>query len=98
MGQEQLYYVYIMSNKRHTVLYIGVTNDLVRRIWEHKHGINKGFTKKYHLDQLVYYEANSSIILAITREKQLKSLSRHKKEALINSLNTKWNDLSQNWR
>jgi len=90
------YYVYIMTNRSGT-LYIGVTNDLVRRVHEHKAKDVEGFTKKYNLTQLVYYEAGADVREAIAREKQLKGWRRSKKLALIESLNPKWNDLSDGW-
>lgn len=88
------YYVYILSNKRKTVLYVGVTNDLQKRVWEHKSKSNpKSFTSKYNLDQLVYMEVFPVISDAIAREKQIKSGSRIKKIKLIESLNKQWQDL-----
>src|SRR5258705_9189415 len=90
------YYVYIMTNRSGT-LYIGVTNDLVRRVHEHKAKYVDGFTKKYNLTQLVYYEVGEDIREAIAREKQLKGWRRSKKVALINSSNPKWNDLGEAW-
>jgi len=89
------YYVYILTNKRHTVLYTGVTSDLVRRIWEHKNKTDRvsEFTKKYNCDQLVYYDYGQSINEAIGREKQIKSWSRKRKIDLINKFNLKWKDL-----
>ena len=85
-------YVYILSNKRNTVLYVGVTNDLIKRIWEHKQKLVKGFTKRYGVDKLVYYETLQNIIIAIEREKQIKGGSRVNKMKLINSVNPKWKD------
>jgi putative endonuclease len=90
------YYVYIMTNRSGT-LYIGVTNDLVRRVHEHRTKCVESFTTKYNLTQLVYYEAGSDILEAIAREKQLKGWRRSKKLALINSSNPRWNDLSGAW-
>jgi len=87
------YYVYVMTNRSGT-LYIGVTNDLVRRVHEHRTKCIEGFTKKYNLTQLVYYEAGADVREAIAREKQLKGWRRSKKLALISSSNPKWNDLS----
>ena len=81
------YYVYILANQYHTVLYIGVTNDLERRVAEHKARIHEGFTKKYSVNKRVYFEESPSIMAAIEREKQLKGGSRAKKLALINELN-----------
>ena len=87
------YHVYILTNQNRTTLYIGVTNNLQRRIYEHKQGVHLGFTKKYNLHQLVYFEHHTDIKAAIGREKQLKGGSRKKKLDLINSLNPSWQDL-----
>ena len=92
--QTRQYYVYLMTNKGNTVIYTGITNDLIRRVWEHKNKSIKGFTKKYNVNELVYYEVCSDVHSAIAREKQIKGGSRAKKEALINSLNPDWKDLS----
>jgi len=86
-------YVYIMSNKPNGTLYIGVTSNLVKRIWEHKEGFSEGFTNKYQLKSLVYYEIFDDIELAISREKQLKAGNRKKKIDLIYAMNPNWNDL-----
>ncbi|HLB60189.1 MAG TPA: GIY-YIG nuclease family protein [Patescibacteria group bacterium] len=86
-------YTYILTNKRNTVLYTGVTSDLIQRIWQHKQKIISGFSKKYNLDKLVYYEVFDSISDAIKREKQLKSGSRNKKVKLIEQLNSRYHDL-----
>jgi len=83
----RLYYVYIMTNAYNNVLYTGVTNDLERKCYEHKHKIVKEFTQKYNVDKLVYFEKFYFIDLAISREKQIKGYSRAKKIALINILN-----------
>ena len=87
------YYVYILTNLNHYVLYVGVTNNLTRRLWEHKNGAIEGFTKKYNCHKLVYYEYSESINAAIGREKQIKGGSRKKKIDLINSFNPQWLDL-----
>ncbi|MEK7618412.1 MAG: GIY-YIG nuclease family protein [Patescibacteria group bacterium] len=87
------YYVYIMTNYANTVLYTGVTNDLIRRGYEHKNKIVKGFTTKYNVNKLVYYEATENIESAILREKQIKAGSRQKKIDLINKSNPEWEDL-----
>jgi putative endonuclease len=87
------YYVYIMTNKSRT-LYTGVTNDLERRVYEHKQKLIPSFTAKYNIDRLVYFEATEDIYAAISREKQIKGWLRTKKIALIDSLNPKWEDLS----
>ena len=88
------YYVYILSNAFKSVLYTGVTNDLVRRVYEHKHHLDKGsFTAQYNVEQLVYFESTSDVNAAIEREKQIKSWSRKKKNKLIDSKNPAWDDL-----
>ena len=87
------YYVYIITNKRNSVLYTGVTNDLKKRVYEHKTKLIDGFTMKYNVSELVYYEVFSDIYNAITREKQIKGGSRKSKIDLINSINSNWLDL-----
>jgi len=91
------YYIYIMTNASKT-LYIGVTNDLMRRVAEHKNGQIKGFTSKYRITKLVYYEQGDNIETAISREKQLKGWLRSRKIALIESVNPQWRDLSEEWK
>lgn len=91
VGRE--YCVYIMTNARNTVLYTGVTNDLARRVYEHKNGLGSVFVKKYNVHKLVYYEVGDSIHSAIAREKQIKGGSRQKKIDLIVRLNPEWKDL-----
>lgn len=86
-------YVYLLTNKHNNVLYTGVTNDLIRRVYEHKNKLVAGFTQKYNVDRLVYYEVCGSIVVAIEREKQIKGWSPKKKQDLINTLNPKWDDL-----
>lgn len=88
------YYVYIMTNKRNGTLYTGVTNNLAHRVYEHKHKSVAGFTSKYGLGRLVYYEIFDDIRLAIAREKQIKGWLRVRKIALIESRNQDWNDLA----
>ena len=90
------YFVYIMTNRSKT-LYTGVTNDLVRRVFEHKQGRRKGFTSKYSIKKLIYFESGCNINEAIRREKQIKGWSRSKKILLIEKLNPKWRDLSEDW-
>ncbi len=85
--------VYILTNKNNKVLYTGVPNDLKRRVYEHKEKLVEGFTKKYNISKLVYYEAGNDIYGAISREKQIKAGSRRKKIELINSMNEEWRDL-----
>jgi putative endonuclease len=89
------YYIYIMTNKRNTVFYTGVTNDLKRRVYEHKEKLAEGFTKKYNITKLVYYEVFDDIESAILREKQIKAGSRQKKIELINSMNKEWRELQE---
>jgi len=89
------YCVYILTNSRHSVLYTGVTNDLLRRVSEHKNKTGNGFTKRYNVDQLVYFECGDDIHVAIAREKQIKAGSRQDKIDLINSMNPEWKDLSE---
>lgn len=89
----KLYTVYILTNKNNTVLYTGVTNELYTRVLQHKYGMNKGFTKRYNINKLVYFEITDDIYSAITREKQIKAGSRQKKIDLINSMNPEWKDL-----
>ncbi len=86
-------YVYILSNKKNGTLYVGVTSDLIRRIYEHKERIFKGFSSKYHTSNLVYFEEYDDEITAIEREKQLKKAYRKYKLNLINQFNPEWNDL-----
>jgi len=88
-----LYYVYILTNSNNKVLYTGVTNDLERRCFEHKKKIVKGFTQKYNVNKLIYYEKFDFIDLAIAREKQIKGYSRSKKIFLIDKFNSGWKDL-----
>ncbi len=85
--------VYLLTNKRNGTLYVGVTSNLVKRIWEHKNDLADGFCSKYRLHTLVYYELHESMYLAITREKQIKAGSRSKKLQLIETANPEWEDL-----
>lgn len=93
MNKDQVACVYIMTNAHHSVLYTGVTNDLIRRVMEHRNKEVKGFTKKYNMDRLVYFEGTERIEDAIAREKQIKGGSRQDKITLINSINPHWKDL-----
>jgi putative endonuclease len=94
MESQKQYFVYIMTNKSKT-LYIGVTNDLQRRVYEHRHKIVHGFTAKYNIRSLVYYESTNDVREALAREKQLKGLLRIKKIRLIESTNPEWKDLGE---
>jgi putative endonuclease len=87
------YYVYILASKSRR-LYMGMTNDLSRRMWEHKNKVVEGFTKQYNIDRLVYFEETSDVRSAIEREKQLKGWRREKKITLIETINAAWEDLS----
>jgi putative endonuclease len=87
------YYVYIITNKVNSTLYTGVTSNLKRRIYEHREGIGGGFTKKYTIKKLVYYEITNDVHSALAREKQIKAGSRKRKVDLINSINSEWIDL-----
>jgi len=91
------YAVYFMSNKNNTVLYIGVTSNLVKRVYQHKTKAFKGFTSKYNVDKLVYFEVFDDINKAIAREKQLKKGNRKRKNELVNATNPEWKDLSDGW-
>ena len=89
-----MYYVYILANVTGTVVYTGVTNDLIRRVYEHKHNSDpNSFTARYSVQKLVYYESTSSRYEAISREKQIKSWNRKRKNELVESKNPKWEDL-----
>ena len=89
------YYVYILTNISNEVMYIGVTNNLQRRLYEHKNNLLDGFTKKYRVHKLVYYEMHKDVREAISREKKLKGLLRIRKNALVESMNPEWIDLSE---
>ena len=91
------YYVYILTNWNDRVMYIGVTNDLRRRLYEHKEELVDGFTKDYRVHKLVYFETTSDVKAAIEREKQLKGWRREKKNGLVERLNPTWRDLSEDW-
>ena len=90
---EKLYFVYILTNDRHTVLYTGVTSDLKVRVYQHRQKLMAGFTTRYNVWKLVYYEVGADAAGAIAREKQIKSGSRKKKLAVIDSFNPQWRDL-----
>ncbi len=90
------YYVYILANRAGTV-YTGVTNDLARRVYQHKHRLIPGFTCRYNIDRLVYFECCSDVHAAIAREKQIKGWRRSKKVELVDSFNPGWQDLGSEW-
>jgi putative endonuclease len=87
------YYVYILTTAKNSALYTGVTNDLIRRVYEHRHDLIEGFTKRYKVHKLVYYDFVEDVMAAIAREKQIKSWKRQKKIDLINTFNPDWHDL-----
>ncbi|UYZ59215.1 GIY-YIG nuclease family protein [Hymenobacter latericus] len=91
--RDHRYFVYILTNQNHTVLYVGVTNDLGRRLVEHRSGAHKGFTKRYNATKLIYFEEHTNINAAIAREKQFKGGSRQKKLDAVASLNPNWEEL-----
>ena len=95
MPTEKHYYVYLMTNWNHRVMYVGVTNDIMRRLDEHKNKLIKGFTKKYNINKLVYFEETANGHSAIAREKEIKKWRRQKKNALVQSVNPEWRDLSE---
>ena len=90
------YYVYLMANRSKT-LYVGMTNDLQRRVYEHKHMVKDGFTRRYLVDRLLYYEVTDDVSSAIAREKQIKGWRRSKKVALVESRNPRWQDLASDF-
>ena len=92
-----MYYVYILTNKTNKVLYTGITNNLERRIFEHKNRFQDGFTKKYNTNKLVCFDSTSDVESAITREKQIKGWTRLKKITLIETMNPQWKDLSEDF-
>jgi len=95
MYEERQFFVYMTTDKNNRVIYTGMTNDLARRAWEHKEKLIKGFTSRYNVAKLVYYEIYATAYDAIAREKQIKAGSRQKKIDLINKVNSKWKDLYQ---
>lgn len=97
MASGRSYYVYILTNWNHKVMYIGVTNNLERRIYEHKHKLVEGFTQKYNVNKLVYFEETSDVLSALEREKEIKKWRREKKDALVLKANEQWKDLSDGW-
>lgn len=94
MPPEKHYCVYLLTNWNHKVMYVGVTNDLGRRIFEHKNKLVKGFTEKYNITKLVYFEETADVRAALAREKEIKKWRREKKNNLVLSMNPEWRDLS----
>ena len=95
MAREHRYYVYLLTNWNNKVMYVGITNDLVRRMREHKTKAVKGFTEKYNVHKLVYFEETSEVNAAIAREKEIKKWRREKKNALVMHVNPEWRDLAE---
>ncbi len=91
--QEKNYFVYIAVNSHNNVMYVGVTNNLERRMYEHKEGLVEGFTRRYNIHKLVYFEQTTDINSAISREKEIKKWRREKKNLLIESVNDKWEEI-----
>ena len=91
------FYVYIAVNQHNNVMYIGVTNNLLRRMYEHRSGAIDGFTKRYNINKLVYFEQTNDAIAAISREKEIKKWRREKKNILVESVNPEWKDLCDGW-
>ena len=93
MSREHRYFVYILTNRNRQVMYIGMTSDLARRLHEHRDHVVPGFTQKYRIDTLVYFEETHDVLAALEREKQIKKWRREKKDALVASMNPQWRDL-----
>ncbi|HRO28529.1 MAG TPA: GIY-YIG nuclease family protein [Luteimonas sp.] len=93
MPTEHRYFVYILTNRHRNVMYIGMTSDLVKRLHEHCSHVVPGFTERYRVDMLVYFEETSDVLAALEREKQIKKWRREKKDALVASMNPQWRDL-----
>jgi len=91
------YYVYILTNWNNKVMYVGVTNNIERRLYEHRNKLVDGFTSKYNINKLVYVESTTDVTAAIQREKQIKGWNRNKKNELVESVNPEWEDLSKQW-
>jgi putative endonuclease len=97
MTNEHQYYVYLLTNWNNKVMYAGVTSDLKRRLFEHRNKSVKGFTEKYNIHKLIYYEATSDVVSAIAREREIKKWRREKKNRLVETINPDWRDLSAGW-
>ena len=95
MGSRNTYYIYFLTNDSNSVLYVGVTNDLIQRVDEHKNKKEKGFTNKYNISKLVYFEETEDANEALAREKQIKKWRREKKNRLVQQMNPNWEDLSE---
>ncbi len=97
MSARKKYYVYLLTNWNNKVMYIGVTSDMAKRIYEHKKKLVKGFTEKYNINKLVYFEETTDVMTALQREKEIKKWRREKKNQLVNQVNLAWKDLSLEW-
>ncbi len=97
MPSEKRYYVYLLTNWNNNVMYVGMTNNLERRLYEHKNKLVKGFSSKYNLNKLVYFEETSEVRSALEREKEIKKWRREKKNSLVKGMNPEWKDLSKEW-
>ena len=97
MPSEHQYYVYLLTNRNNKVMYVGMTNDLRRRVYQHKKKLIPGFTQKYNVDKLVHYETTTDVRAAIAREKEIKKWRREKKNNLVVAANPEWKDLSEGW-
>ncbi len=98
MSESRHYYVYLLTNWNNKVMYVGVTNNLERRLYEHKNKLVKGFTEQYNVHKLVYYEETSDVNAALAREKEIKKWRREKKNNLVITINPDWKDLSAGWQ
>jgi putative endonuclease len=98
MARSHNYYVYLLTNWDDKVIYVGMTNDLERRLCEHKNKVFRGFTSKYNVKKLVYFEHTTDVLQAIAREKEIKKWRREKKNRLVESMNPEWKDLSNEWQ
>ena len=97
MSNAHHYYVYLLTNKNNKVMYVGMTNNLQRRVYEHKMKLGSGFTQKYNVNKLVYFEETDDVYAAIAREKEIKKWRREKKNSLVVTANPNWDDLSDSW-
>ncbi len=91
------YYVYILTNQNNRVMYVGVTNNITHRIYQHRHKLIKGFTEKYNIIKLVYFEETADILAALRSQKQVKKWRREKKDTLVSGMNPDWRDLAEDW-
>jgi putative endonuclease len=97
MSTDRNYYVYLLTNWNNKIMYVGVTNNLERRVYEHKHKLVAGFTEKYNVNKLVFFEETTDVHSALEREKEIKKWRREKKDALVLKENEQWKDLSEDW-